>query len=92
MNQEKKGKTSGIPDRLKEAMEMADLLFDDVRIPYNTERPEQMQALAYTQGTDIHVAPGQEAHMPHEVGHVVQQYRGRVDANQEMKKMFEENV
>lgn len=35
-------------------------------------------SLAYTQGTEIHVAPGQEKHLPHEVWHVVQQQEGRV--------------
>ncbi|WP_204278956.1 hypothetical protein, partial [Klebsiella aerogenes] len=30
------------------------------------------------QGTDIHLAPGQERHLPHEAWHVVQQRSGRV--------------
>ena len=29
-------------------------------------------ALAYAQGSDIHLAPGQEQHLPHEAWHVVQ--------------------
>ena len=33
---------------------------------------------AYTKGTEIHVAPGQEKHLPHEAWHVVQQMQGRV--------------
>jgi hypothetical protein len=51
---------------------------DDVRVHYNSPKPAQLQALAYTQGTDIHVAPGQEKHLPHEAWHVVQQKQGRV--------------
>jgi hypothetical protein len=50
----------------------------DVRVHYNSAQPAQMQALAYTQGTDIHVGPGQEQHLPHEAWHVVQQKQGRV--------------
>ena len=45
---------------------------DDVRMHYNSDKPAAVQALAYTQGTDIHVAPGQEQHLPHEVWHVAQ--------------------
>lgn len=37
-----------------------------------------MQAHAYAQGSDIHLASGQEKHLPHELGHVVQQAQGRV--------------
>jgi hypothetical protein len=37
-----------------------------------------VDALAYTQRTHIHVAPGQEQHLAHEAWHVVQQKRGRV--------------
>ncbi|MFC5470277.1 DUF4157 domain-containing protein [Cohnella suwonensis] len=33
-------------------------------------------AQAYAQGTDIHVGPGQEKHLPHEAWHVVQQKKG----------------
>lgn len=51
---------------------------DDVRVHYNSNKPATVQALAYTQGTDIHVAPGQEKHLPHEAWHVAQQMAGRV--------------
>ena len=51
---------------------------DDVRVHYNSSKPATVQALAYTQGTDIHVAPGQEKHLPHEAWHVAQQMAGRV--------------
>lgn len=49
-----------------------------VTVHYNSPRPAEFGALAYTQGTDIHVAPGQEQHLPHEAWHVVQQGQGRV--------------
>lgn len=38
-------------------------------------------ALAYTQGKRVEIGPGQERHLPHELGHVVQQKLGLVRAN-----------
>lgn len=71
--------STGMPDRLKAGVErLSGLAMDDVRVRYNSPKPAQMQALAYTQGTEIHIAPGQEQHLPHEAWHVVQQLQGRV--------------
>jgi hypothetical protein len=47
-------------------------------VHYNSNKPAQLKAHAYAQGNDIHVAPGQERHLPHEAWHVVQQKQGRV--------------
>ncbi len=70
---------TGLPDRLKAGVErLSGLSLDDVRVHYNSSKPAQLQALAYTQGADIHVAPEQERHLPHEAWHVVQQKQGRV--------------
>lgn len=44
--------------------------------------------MAYTQGANIHVAPGQEKHLPHEAWHVVQQTQGRVQPTMQMKGMM----
>ncbi|HKV56928.1 MAG TPA: DUF4157 domain-containing protein, partial [Ktedonobacteraceae bacterium] len=57
---------------------LSGLSMDDVRVHYHSSEPARVQALAYTQGTDIHVGPGQEHHLPHEAWHVVQQKQGRV--------------
>ncbi|HEX3047638.1 MAG TPA: DUF4157 domain-containing protein [Bacillota bacterium] len=57
----------------------------EVRVHYNSSKPAQVGALAYTQGTDIHVAPGQEEHLPHEAWHVVQQAQGRVRPTMQFK-------
>jgi Domain of unknown function (DUF4157) len=74
----KENKT-GMPDRLKAGIEnLSGMAMDDVRVHYNSDKPAQLQALAYTQGTDIHVGPGQERHLGHEAWHVVQQKQGRV--------------
>ena len=44
-----------------------------------------MQAHAFAQGNQIHVAPGQEKHLPHEAWHVAQQKQGRVKPTTQMK-------
>ncbi|NEO75650.1 MAG: DUF4157 domain-containing protein [Moorea sp. SIO4G3] len=70
---------TGLPDDLKTGVEnLSGYSLDDVRVHYNSPKPAQLQALAYTQGTDIHVAPGQEEHLTHEAWHVVQQMQGKV--------------
>ncbi len=77
---------TGLPDSLKSGVEsLSGFSLDDVRVHYNSPRPAQLQALAYTQGTDIHVGPGQERHIPHEAWHVVQQKQGRVRPTLQMK-------
>lgn len=70
---------TGMPDNLKSGIEsLSGFSMDDVRVHYNSSKPATVQALAYTQGTDIHVAPGQEHTLPHEAWHVAQQMAGRV--------------
>jgi hypothetical protein len=70
---------TGLPDDLKAGVEaLSGFSMDDVRVHYNSPKPAQLQALAYTQGTEIHVGPGQEKHLAHEAWHVVQQMQGRV--------------
>lgn len=72
--QPNKPNLTGIPTQMKLDFERrSGLSFDDVRVHYNSDKPAQLQALAYTQGTQVYVGPGQERHLPHELGHVVQQ-------------------
>ena len=79
IQREEKPNNTGLPDNLKTGVEnLSGFGMDDVRVHYNSAKPAQLQALAYTQGTDIHVAPGQEQHLPHEAWHVVQQKQGCV--------------
>ncbi len=76
---------TGLPDHLKTGIEaLSGYSLDDVRVHYDSDRPATVQALAYTQGTDIHVAPGQERHLPHEAWHVAQQMAGRVQPTTEI--------
>lgn len=77
---------TGLPDELKAGVEnLSGFSLDDVKVHYNSPKPAQLNALAYTQGTDIHVAPGQEQHLPHEAWHVVQQKQGRVKATPQLR-------
>jgi hypothetical protein len=57
---------------------MSGLSLDGVKVHYNSSRPAQVNALAYAQGSDIYLGPGQERHLPHEAWHIVQQRQGRV--------------
>ena len=66
---QKKNET-GMPDNLKAGIEdLSGFAMDDVRVHYNSDKPATVQALAYTQGTDWHVA---------------QQMAGRVEPTTEM--------
>jgi len=77
---------TGLPDNLKSGIEsLSGLSMDNVKVHYNSSQPAQLNALAYAQGTDIHIAPGQEQHLPHEAWHVVQQAQGRVQPTMQMK-------
>ena len=72
---------TGLPDALKSNIEsLSGYSLDNVRVHYNSSKPAAVQAYAYTQGTDIHIAPGQESCLPHEAWHVTQQMSGRVSA------------
>jgi hypothetical protein len=76
---EKKPNRTGLPDRLKTGIEsLSGMSMDHVRVHYNSAKPAQLQAHAFAQGNEIHVASGQERHLPHEAWHVVQQAQGRV--------------
>ncbi|MGV3591676.1 MAG: DUF4157 domain-containing protein [Gammaproteobacteria bacterium] len=83
---EKTPNNTGLPDSLKSGVEqLSGMSLDNVRVHYNSSQPAQLDALAYAQGTDIHVAPGQEQHLPHEAWHVVQQAQGRVQPTAQLR-------
>lgn len=68
-----------LPSPLRAGLEaLSGVDLSDIRIHTNSSKPAQLNALAYTQGQDIHVGPGQEKHLPHEGWHAVQQMQGRV--------------
>jgi hypothetical protein len=87
------GSGAPIPAAVQTKMENAfGVDFSPVRIHEGSEA-ESMGALAYTQGADIHFAPGQYAPgsqsgqelLGHELAHVVQQSQGRVAATTQAK-------
>ncbi|HJB59694.1 MAG TPA: DUF4157 domain-containing protein [Candidatus Faecalibacterium faecipullorum] len=49
-----------------------------VKIHRNSPKPAEIGALAYAQGEQVYLGPGQEAHLGHELTHVVQQKQGMV--------------
>lgn len=77
---------TGLPNKLKAGVEnLSGHSLDDVKVHYNSAKPAQLQAHAYAQGAEIHLAPGQEKHLPHEAWHVVQQKQGQVRATTQLK-------
>ena len=77
---------TGLPDTLKSGIEnLSGYAMNDVKVHYNSSKPAQLRAHAYAQGTDIHLGPGQEKHLPHEAWHVVQQKQGRVKPTMQFK-------
>ena len=77
---------TGMPDSLKAGLEvLSGIDLSDIRVYRNSPRPAQLNALAYTQGTDIHLGPGHDKHLSHEGWHVVQQKQGRVNPTVQAK-------
>ncbi len=93
---QRKSNRTGLPDKLKSGIEnLSGISMDDVNVHYHSDKPARLHAHAYAQGTDIHIGPGQEKHLPHEAWHVVQQKQGRVKATLQMKsgdKINDDNV
>jgi len=80
---------TGLPDNLKSGIEdLSGFSMDDIKVHYNSEKPAQLNAHAYALGTDIHIAPGQEQHLPHEAWHVVQQKQERVLPTMQMNGVY----
>ena len=84
---------TGMPDELKTKMETSfDTDFSDVRVHSNSPKAPEVGASAYTQGSDIHFAPGQftpdtsggQSLLGHELAHVVQQRDNRVQPTTEV--------
>lgn len=78
---------SGIPESVQTKMEKAlNTDLSGVTVHANSGKAPSVGALAYTQGADIHVAPGHynpgtsagKRLLGHELAHVVQQQEGRV--------------
>ena len=81
----KKTTKTGLPENLKSGVEsLSGVSMQDVKVHYNSEKPAQLNARTFAQGSDIKIAIGEEKHLPHEVWHVVQQSQGRVQATRQL--------
>ena len=87
---------TGIPDYVIQGMESSfGTDFSSVRVHPDSSKAPEVGALAYTQGTDIHFAPGQfkpdtsagQQLLGHELTHVIQQAEGRVQPTTEVGGM-----
>lgn len=68
-----------LPEQLKNGLEnLSGYAMDEVKVHYNSEKPNQLEAISYANGSEIHTAIAQEKHLPHEDWHVVQQIKGRI--------------
>jgi len=99
-NEKKQSGSSGtktnLPDDVKSKMESSfGTDFSGVNIHTNSDQATYMGALAYTQGSDVHFAPGQynpssqkgQELIGHELTHVMQQRQGRVKPEKQGKGM-----
>jgi len=69
-----KAETANLPADLKSGIEnLSGIDMDAVKVHYNSSKPGQLNADAFAQGNDIHLAAGQEEHLSHEGWHVLQQ-------------------
>ena len=83
---EEKTNNTGLPNQLKSGIEsLSGMSMDHVTVHYNSDKPAQLQAHAYAQGSEIHLGAGQERHLPHEAWHDVQQAQGRVRPTLQME-------
>jgi hypothetical protein len=87
--------TQSMPEPLRMKMESAfGHDFSNVKI-HESSKPAELGALAYTQGNNIHFAPGQynpesqkgQELLGHELAHVVQQQQGKVRPTTQFKGM-----
>ncbi|MGQ7846066.1 eCIS core domain-containing protein [Granulosicoccus sp. 3-233] len=78
-------KDNALPEVLRSGIErLSGDSMAGVRVHRNSNAPAAVSAHAYAQGDDIHLAPNQERHLPHEAWHVVQQRQGRVKPTAEV--------
>ena len=85
-NNKQPSSNTGMPNNLRSGLEkLSGVDLSELKVHKNSDKPKQIGALAYTKGSDIHIAPGQEKHLPHEGWHAVQQMQGKVQPTIQMK-------
>ncbi|MBN2147579.1 MAG: DUF4157 domain-containing protein [Anaerolineales bacterium] len=78
---------TGLPEDLRAGVEnLSGLAMEDVQVHYNSDVPAKIASLAFTEGKEIHIAPGQEKQLPHEAWHVVQQKQGKVTPSMRLQR------
>ena len=78
-NTENNENQTGVPDELKAKIEtQTGVSLDSVKVIYNSSLPEKHKALAFSKGDEVHIGPGQEEHLAHELMHFVQKLKGQV--------------
>jgi len=68
-----------LPKQLETGVEqLSGLDMENVKVNFNSLKPSELGAAAYAQGSDIHLGPEQEKHLPLEAWHVVKQKKGTI--------------
>ena len=83
----KKITKTGLPENLKSRVEsLSGVSMQDVKVHFNLEKPVQLNAQAFLQGSAIKIAIGEEKHLPQEAWHVVQQAQGKVQPTNHLEQ------
>jgi uncharacterized protein DUF4157 len=78
--------TAPLPGKLRAGAEaLSGISLANVRVHNDSSEPARLGALAFAFGSEIHLAPGQERHLPHEAWHAVQQMQGRAPSAPQMQ-------
>lgn len=82
----KKNNKAKLPYPLQAGIEnLTGCSIDAAKIHFNSATPVLLNAKAFTQGNEIHIAAKQEQQLPHEAWHGVQQKQGSVQPTQQLK-------
>ncbi len=72
----KKKNKAGLPSNLIEGEEeLSGHSMDDVRVHYDSSKPDQLDTGSFNQDPEVHIEPPNKRKLPHEAWHVVQQKR-----------------
>lgn len=76
---------TGLPADMKAAVEQeTGLSLNEIRVVYNSSKPEKLGAHAYAEYPYIYIAPGQEQYLGEELWHLVQQMKGETQVTEEV--------
>jgi hypothetical protein len=76
---------AGSPSQKAGIESLAGVSMDHAWVHDNASQLAQLNALGFAPGSDIHLAPWQERHLPHEAWHVAQQAQAPVQPTMQMK-------